>query len=123
MYNYITHKEKEKQRHHRFHTISVYTMKSNVNKDNPKNEFFFNKEGQVRMENLHQYEKNWVDYDDIFSKIKTDFDDNYRYTMKLIQGMVGEAYKIRPFPTRIEISRVLLWVGEAYKIRPFPTTL
>ena len=99
MYNYIIHRQKSKQRYNRFHIISNFTMETNVDEDNPKNEFFFNKEGQVRMENLHQYEKNWVDCDDIFSKIKADFGANYYYTSKLIQSMVGEAFKIRPFPT------------------------
>ena len=74
-------------------------METNIDKDNPQNEFFFNKEGKVRMENMHQYEEFWVDYDDIWLKIKTDFDINYNYTSKLIQSMVGEAFKIRPFPT------------------------
>ena len=99
MHNYITHKEKEKQRYHRFHTISGYIMETDVDKDNPKNEFFFNKQGKVRMENLHQYGQFWVDYNDIWLKNKADFDDSYRYTKKLIQSMVGEAYKIRSFPT------------------------
>ena len=99
MYNYIIHKEKQKQRYHRFHTISVYTMETNVDKDNPKNEFFFNKQGQIRMENLHQYGLFWVGYDDIWLKIEGDFDDNYHYTKRLMQSMVGEVYKIRPFPT------------------------
>ena len=99
MYNYITHKEKPKQKYHRFHTITVYTMKTNVDKDNPKNEFFFNKEGQIRMENLHQFQRFWVDYYDIWLKIKSDFSYNHHYTKKLIQSMVGEVYKIRPFPT------------------------
>ena len=99
MYNYITHKEKPKQRYHRFHTISIYTMETNVDKDSPNNEFFFNKEGKVRMENLHQIKRLYIHYDDIWKKIKFDFDDNYDYINKLIQSMVGVAYKIRPFPT------------------------
>ena len=99
MYNYITHKEKEKQRYHRFHTISGYIMETDVDKDNPKNELFFNKQGKVRMGNLHQYGQFWVDYNDIWLKIKAEFDGNYRYTKKLIQSVVGEAHKIRPFPT------------------------
>ena len=100
MYNYITHKEKEKQRHHRFHTISAYTMKTNVDKKNPDNEFFFNKQGKIRMENSHHFKQLWVDYDDIWLKIDGDFEYNYHYIKKLIQSMVGEVYKIRPFPTK-----------------------
>ena len=99
MYNYITHKEKEKQRHHRFHTISIYTMETNIDDENSNNEFFFNKDDHLRMENSHQYEQFWVDYGDIWLKIEAQFNDNYHYTKKLIQSMVGEAYKIRPFPT------------------------
>ena len=101
MYNHIIHKEKEKQRHHRFHTISIHTMETNVDEDNPKNVVFFNKEGKIRMENLRQFQRFWVDYDDIWSKIEADFDNNYHYTKKLTQSMVGEVFKIRPFPTRL----------------------
>ena len=103
--NYITHKEKPKQRYHRFHTISTYILEINIDEENPKNEFFFNKNGEIRMENLYQDEQFWVDYDYIWLKIKVDFDDNYKYTKKLIQSMVGEVYKIRPFPTR-SVSRL-----------------
>ena len=103
MYNYITHKEKEKQRYHRFHTISVYTMETNVNKNNPNNVFFCNKDGKVRMENSHQFQRFWVDCDDIWSKIGSDFDDNYYYIKKLIQSMVGEVYKTRPFLVNIKL--------------------
>ena len=99
MYNYITHKEKPKQRHHRFHTISIYIMETNIDKNNPKNEFFFNKEGKVRMENLHRIQEFWVEYHDIWLKIEADFDDNYNYNSKLIQSMVGEVFKIIPFAT------------------------
>ena len=99
MYNYITHKENPKQRYHRFHTISIYTVEINVDKDNPKNEFFFNKDGKIRMENLYQYGQFWVDYSDIWLKIKADFGDNYKYTSKLMKSMVREVFKIRPFST------------------------
>ena len=74
-------------------------METNVDEDNPKNEFFFNKDGKVRMENLHQHEEFWVYYKGFWVKIKADFGANYYYISKLIQSMVGEAFKIRPFPT------------------------
>ena len=73
-------------------------METIVDIDNPKNEFFFNKQGKVRMENLHQYKEFWVDYNDIWLKIESDFGGNYNYIRKLMQSMVGEVYKIRPFP-------------------------
>ena len=81
-----------------------FTMETNIDKDNPQNEFFFNKNSEVRMENMHQYETFFVDYDDIWSKIKADFDYNYHYIKKLIQSMVGEVYKIRPFPTQFVLK-------------------
>ena len=109
MYNYITQKEKPKQRYHRFHTISIYTMETNVDEKNPKNEFFFNKEGKIRMQILYQYEQFWVDYGDIWLKIQAQFNDNYHYTKKLIQSMVGEAYKIRPFPTSLSLNLITSW--------------
>ena len=110
MYNYITHKEKPKQRYHRFHTITIHTMETNIDKANHNNEFFFNEEGKVRMGNLHQYEEFWVDYDDIWLKIKAGFDGNYDYISKLMQSMVVEAYKIRPFPTlAIRHGRIEGW--------------
>ena len=61
-----------------------FTMETNVDEYNPKNEFFFNKDGKVRMENLNQYEQFWVDYDDIWLKVEADFGDNYYYARKLI---------------------------------------
>ena len=109
MYNYITHKEKPKQRYHRFNTISIHTMETNVDEDNPKNVVFFNKEGIIRMENLHQLQQFWVSYDDIWLKIKADFDGNYTYISNLIQSMVGEAFKIRPFPTFLSQSFLSHW--------------
>ena len=113
MYNYITHKEKEKQRYHRFHIISIYTMEANLDEENPKNEFFFNEEGKVRMENSHQNQELWVDYNDIWTEIEADFENNYKYINKLIQSMVGEAHKIRSFPTNF-IGNVLNHGWERY---------
>ena len=110
MYNYITHKEKPKQRHHRFHTISIYIMETNIDKNSLNNEFFFNKDGKVRMENYHQNKRLYVHFGDIWLKIGSDFDDSYYYINNLIQSMVGEVYKIRPFPTLpINILRPLGW--------------
>ena len=109
MYNYIIHKEKEKQKHHIFHTISIHTMETNVDEYNPKNEFFFNKQGKVRMENLHQIQSFCISYDDIWLKFKPDFEDNCHYIKKLIQSMVGEVFKIRPFPTKAFHSFICSW--------------
>ena len=100
MYNYIIHRQKKKQRYNRFHIISNFTMETNIDKNNPQNEFFFNKNGEVRMENRQQYKEFLVDYYDIWVKIESYFGGNDKYTSKLIQSMVGEAFKIRPFPTR-----------------------
>ena len=99
MHNYIIHRQKSKQRYSRFHIISNFTMETNIDKNNPQNEFFFNKDGEVRMENRHQFEVLWADYHGIWAKIRADFDGNYKYTRKLIRSMVGDAFKIRPFPT------------------------
>ena len=99
MYNYITYRQKKRQRYNRFHIISNFTMETNIDKDNPQNEFFFNKEGKVRMENIHQFKEFRVDYTDIWVKIKSYIEGNYKYTKKLIRSMVGDAFKIRPFPT------------------------
>ena len=74
-------------------------METNVDKDNSQNEFFFNKDGEVRMGNMHQHEELWVGYRSIWSKIKADFGSNYYYINKLIQSMVGDAFKMRSFPT------------------------
>ena len=89
MYNYIIHKEKEKQRHHRFHTISVYNMETNL--DNQKTDFFFNKEGSFIIKNSHDYKILYVDYYDIWLKYRAEFEFNYPYIKNLIQSMVREA--------------------------------
>ena len=96
MYNYIIHKQNKIQRYNRFHIISNFIMKTNVDKYNPRNEFFFNKDGEVKMENRWQYGDFYVGYCDIWIKIKTGFDVIYEYTSKLIQSMVGDVFKIRP---------------------------
>ena len=84
-------------------------METNVDKDNPQNEFFFNKNGEVKMENMHQYKEFLIDYGDIWVKIEPYFEDNNKYTSKLIQSMVGEAFKIRPFTSRNWSLRYLIW--------------
>ena len=73
-------------------------METNVDKNNLQNEFFFNKNGEVRMENRQQYKEFLVDYYDIWLKIKSDFDVNHEYISKLIPSMVEDAFKIRLFP-------------------------
>ena len=98
-----------------------FTMKTNVDNDNPKNEVFFNKDGKIRMENFYQHEEFWVDYNDIWSKVEGDFEVNYTYISNLIQSMVGEAFKITPFPTNTFKPYFQETVGEAFKITPFPT--
>ena len=84
-------------------------METNVDKDNSQNEFFFNKGGKVRMENIHPFEIFWVDYHDIWKKIESNFDGNDEYTRKLIRSMVGDAFKMRSFPTYYLRNLCNLW--------------
>lgn len=74
-------------------------METIVDKDNYKNEIFFNKDKKIKMGNSHKYKELLVDFGDICSKIELNFKDNYEYSKKLIQSMVREVFKIRSFPT------------------------
>lgn len=101
MYNYINHKQKTKQRYNRFHVISDYTMKIDVdNNKKIKNAFFYDKKWDIKMENSNYYEQFLVDMEEVYKKIEIEFEPNYSYLNKLIKNIAEDAFKIKLFLTQ-----------------------
>lgn len=124
MYNCVIQSQKKFQRDIRKTLLSDIIMENNVDENNPKNQFFYNKEGVVVMENMNHYEEYHIDYKDIWSKLSWYFFDNLgivfnrknKYLFKILNGIIKSSLRVNTFKIKIHGLKYKPWIKYSKKV-------
>lgn len=107
---YYLIKETAYIRENRFNYIQSLDMKTNINKQYPTNQYFFDSNGVIIFENSHKFKLFFVQVDFVYSVLEHVF-SNFDITQELIRYLTQEVFKIKTYD---------VFLSTKVPIQPFP---